>query len=228
MDKSMNYFRCVVLCFGASLLGACTNIKDKIVEAPLNVCNESGCYNATEMTSIDSLFDGLQELIKQNAELPVLMCSSDPKTRQCKSTKVCHFVLGGVLPGNGCSNSLIFSGVELGDAGADPTMMIMKADMPLTFIGTPLKCRTAEAVLTLSASQTISLELKPHFCNWMVVGNMSAHLLFSVESIDFERGEVGGYWAHSVSGTGNGAGSGYLLLNFPNKGIGSEISMREE
>jgi hypothetical protein len=49
----------------------------------------------------------------------------------------------------------------------------------------------------------------------MVVGTMSATFNFAVDSLDFNRGEIGGYWSHAVSGTGNGRGSGYAILQFP-------------
>ncbi|RYY73600.1 MAG: hypothetical protein EOO52_16420 [Gammaproteobacteria bacterium] len=91
----------------------------------------------------------------------------------------------------------------------------MTTKMPLTFIGTPVQCTTAASIFSVNSSSDISLQLKPHFCSWMVVGAMTVQLHFAVESINLDNGEIGGYWKHTVRGTGNGNGSGYMLLKFP-------------
>ena len=44
---------------------------------------------------------------------------------------------------------------------------------------------------------------------------MTTTFSFAVESVDLDRGRLGGYWAHAVAGTGNGKGSGYAVIQFP-------------
>ncbi len=91
----------------------------------------------------------------------------------------------------------------------------MKAYMPLTFIGTPVKCLIAPSTLKMEGTTNIKIHVASHYCNWMVMGNMKAELNFTFESINLERGEVGGYWQHSIIGTGIGSGTGYMILTFP-------------
>jgi hypothetical protein len=47
------------------------------------------------------------------------------------------------------------------------------------------------------------------------VGTMSATFTMALDSLDLDRGQIGGYWSHAVKGTGNGRGSGYAVLKFP-------------
>lgn len=46
------------------------------------------------------------------------------------------------------------------------------------------------------------------------MGVMTAQLDFHIDWIDLDSYQIGGYWAHSVKGTGNGRGSGYMILTF--------------
>jgi len=71
--------------------------------------------------------------------------------------------------------------------------------------------------LSIRSANEVAIEFQPHACSWMVVGIMSASFSFAVESLDFNRGEMGGYWQASVARTGNGSGSGYALLRFPRR-----------
>ncbi len=202
---------CILLSVSLMLIG-CASGKPQTPTKQIYVCSGSKCERAEQRYSADQLLQGFKELLQANANAQVPMCNADPKTRACKSPKVCHFVLGGLLPGNGCSNTLEFSEINKEELGAQLTM---KTKMPLTFIGTPVQCATASSTLTVNSVKDINVNIKPHFCSWMVVGAMTVQLNFDVESINLDRGEIGGYWKHTVRGTGNGSGSGYMVLKFP-------------
>ncbi len=209
----MKTSRLLITLFSTTLLFACSaNHAQKKSAKEISLCANEKCDAAEQAYSAEQLLSGLQQLLIVNEYEKVLMCNADPKTRVCKSTKVCHFVLGGIIPGNGCSKSLTFSEVVKDE---QHPQLNMKTKMPLTFIGTPLQCSIANSIISVGSVNDISLQLKPHFCSWMVVGAMTAELNFQVESINLDRGEIGGYWQHSVKGTGNGRGSGYLVLKFP-------------
>jgi hypothetical protein len=162
---------------------------------------------------------GFQQLLKANEGEKVTIYSSNPKTRDCESVGACQFVLGGIVPGNGCSQSMVFSEIAM---GKQADQIDLKASMPLTFIWTPVYCATTAAMLSVRSPDEISLEFQPRFCSWMAVGAMSATFNFAVESIDLNHGQIGGYWSHAVSGTGNGRGSGYAVLKFPKSMPGGE------
>ncbi|HSC66889.1 MAG TPA: hypothetical protein VLC79_04310 [Cellvibrio sp.] len=186
---------------------------DPLKVEQINICAGERCMRADKAYSTEALLTQLHQLFKANEGGQIGFCKADKTTRECKKKKVCHFVMGGIIPGSGCANGISFHAPEVNLQTAE---ISMKADMPLTFIKTPLACTTAESSLSIRSANDIRLELKPHFCSWMAVGAMSAKFSFAVDFINLERGEIGGYWKHSVKGTGLGSGSGYLLLQFPN------------
>ena len=193
-------------------MASCASTAKQNTVKEIYLCSNEKCALADKQYSTEQLLQGFKELLQTNVDVEVPMCNADPKTRTCKSTKVCHLVLGGLLPGNGCSKNLIFSDINKDEQS---TQLNMKTKMPLTFIGTPVQCTTAASTLSVNSTNDISLQLKSHFCSWMVVGAMTVQLDFAVESINLDKGEIGGYWKHTVRGTGNGNGSGYLVLKFP-------------
>jgi hypothetical protein len=186
-----------------------TNIAhaEKHAVTSISVCTSTHCEAADQKLSTEELLNHLQEILTNNQNENIPMCDADPTTHACKSAKVCHFVLGGIIPGNGCSQSLTFSEISKNEKS---TQLELKTSMPLTFIGTPLVCTIASSTLSVNSTTDVVLQLKPHFCSWMAVGAMSAKLTLNIDSINTDTGEIGGYWQHSVKGTGNGSGSGYL------------------
>ncbi len=44
---------------------------------------------------------------------------------------------------------------------------------------------------------------------------MTASFSFVIDSIDFYKGKLSGYWKHGVAGTGNGRSHGYMFVEFP-------------
>ena len=200
------------LLVAALLLAGCTALPQQSNVKEVHICNAADCETAGTKYSVAELLAGFQQLLKANEGEKVTIYSSNPKTRACESVGACQFVLGGIFPGNGCSDSMVFSEIAM---GKQPGQIDLKADMPLTFIWTPVYCKTTAATLSVHSVDEISLELQPRFCSWMGVGPMTATFNIAVESIDLNHGQIGGYWSHAVKGGGNGRGSGYLVLKFP-------------
>ncbi len=207
-----NRWSLLVTIVAALLVAGCTAIPQQQAVKTVHVCTAADCGSTDQKYSTVQLLAGFQQLLKANEGEPVTICNSDPKTRTCESVGFCYFVLGGILPGNGCAKSIVFSEIAI---GKQPGQLSLKAKMPLTFIWTPVACDTMTGTLSVHAPNEISIEFQPYYCNWMVVGNMAATLNFAVESIDLSRGQVGVYLSHAVKGTGNGRGSGYAVLKFP-------------
>ncbi|HWV14987.1 MAG TPA: hypothetical protein VN030_06105 [Cellvibrio sp.] len=207
------------VCISLFLLASVASHAELPEPKEVSICSGESCTPAAQKYSAEQLLNHIEKLLSLNEGEKVSLCSADSQTRNCKSKKVCHFVLGGIIPGNGCSASLTFSEVE---KNQQSTQLNMKTHMPLTFIGTPLMCKIAESSIEITSINDISLRLDPHFCSWMLVGAMAAKLEVKVESINLDRGEIAGYWRHSVKGTGNGSGSGYLLMRFPKNIIWNE------
>lgn len=202
----------LLLAATALLLSGCAAIPQQKAVKEVHICNAEDCATAGQKYSAGQLLTGFQQLLKANEGEKVTICASDPKTHACESVGICQFVLGGMLPGNGCADHIVFSEIATGDQTGQ---LALKADMPLTFIWTPVYCVTATAALSVRSADEISLDFQPRFCSWMAVGPMVATFSFAVESIDLSHGQIGGYWSHAVKGGGNGRGSGYAVLQFP-------------
>jgi hypothetical protein len=196
----------------ALLIGGCAATPQQSMVKEVRVCAAGNCAVADHTVSAKQMLNGVQQLLKANEGEEVRICDSDPKTRSCESVGICQFVLGGGIPGNGCARGIVFSDIA---PTSQDGQISLKADMPRTFIWTPMTCATMTGTLSVRSADEISVDFEPHYCNWMVVGNMTATFTFAVESLDLDRGQVGVYWSHAVSGTGIGSGSGYALLEFP-------------
>lgn len=207
-----NRWSLLVTTLAALLVAGCTAIPQQHAVKAVHICTTKDCDSADQKYSTAQLLAGFQQLLKANEGEQVTICDSDPKTRACESVGFCYFVLGGILPGNGCSKSIVFNEIAI---GTQPGQLSLKATMPLTFIWTPVTCDAMTGTLSVHSPDEISIEFRPYYCNWMVVGNMAATLNFAVESLDLSRGQVGVYLSHAVKGTGNGRGSGYAVLKFP-------------
>ncbi len=206
-----NFRRCLSVLAAALLTVGCVATPQQQAVKEVRICAEH-CAASDQTYSIQQLRNGFQQLLNANAGEKVAICDSNPTTRVCESVGICQFVLGGMIPGNGCAQSIVFSEIA---ADSQAELIQLKADMPLSFIGTPVKCDATPGTFSVHSVNEISLVLEPRYCNWMVVGNMSATFNFAVESLDLGHGRIGGYWSHAVSGTGNGKGSGYAVLTFP-------------
>ena len=196
----------------AVLIAGCVATPQQHAVKELRVCAAGSCGAARQKYSGAQLIEGVEQLLKTNSGEKVAICEADPKARNCVSDGVCQFVLGGLLPGNGCARNIVFHDVEADRVNG---RLALKADMQRTFIGTPMTCTTMTGSLSMPSPDELWLQFEPHYCNWMAVGNMGATFNFAIESLDLDRGVLGVYWSHAVSGTGNGRGSGYALLTFP-------------
>ena len=194
------------------LVGCSTNKPQHNPVKEVLVCTEAKCKSISQKYTPEQLLNELQQLTKANTAQNIPICAADAKTNTCTGKKVCYFVLGGLLPGNGCAESLMFNDVEKGKA---TTQINMKTVMPLSFIGTNVSCDAAVTTLSVKSTNDIAIELEPYHCSWMVMGQMKAKFSFFVDRIDTDSGQISGHWNHSVAGTGNGKGSGYAILKFP-------------
>jgi len=90
------------------------------------------------------------------------------------------------------------------DAASQSIRYVMS--MKLWFLGLPLVCADHDAVLVVRSIHDIVMTDNDYFCNWMVVSIMSTSFSFVIDWVDFDKGRLGGYWKHGVTGTGNGRG----------------------
>jgi hypothetical protein len=196
----------------ALILAGCAGAPQLYEVKSVYLCASEECGPAGQKVSTEQVLRGLQRLFQANEGQPYKVCSSNVQSRHCESPGVGYFVMGGPIPGRGAQNSGTFKGVQV-DAASQSIGFSHATD--LTFNGSPLVCAPHPGKLTVRSADEISLTDEPYYCNWMAVGNMVTTFSFAVESIDLDRGRLGGYWAHAVSGTGNGKGNGYAVIELP-------------
>lgn len=206
----MNPVRICIL--AAALLAGCAGTPQQYSVKEVYVCAAEECGIAGHKYSSSEVLAGVRQLLRANSGQAATICESDPQTRSCVSVGACHFVQGGPIPGSGCGKAMTFSDIATDDKAGRLTM---KAVMASTFIGLPVACVTAQGALSVQSASEITFELEPHYCNWMGVGNMTETFNFVLESVDLDRGQIGGYWNHAVVGIGSGSGSGYAIMKFP-------------
>ena len=198
----------------ALLLAGCAGAPQvhEVKEVYLGAADQCGpaarSYSGTEM------LQALYRLFKANEGKDFKICESDAKTRNCASEGVSYFVQGGPIPGVGSQASGAMADVKL-DAAAQAVKSTMSSF--LRFVGIPLACVSHPSTVLVRSADEITITDEPYYCNWMAVGNMTATFSFAVESIDLDKGRLGGYWSHAVAGNAGGKGAGYAVLEFPNR-----------
>jgi hypothetical protein len=194
------------------LLAGCAAVPQQDAVKEVHACVAGNCDDTGRKFSADELRVAIAKFLKDNEGETIPVCSADPKTRACESDGICHFVLGGGIPGLGCAQNVVFSGVAIGQQAGQ---IDLKTAMPRTFVGIPMTCADMTGSLTVRSANEIFVDFQPSYCNWLGVGNMTATFTFAVDSLDLDHGQIGAYWSHAVVGNGIGRGSGYLVFKFP-------------
>ena len=195
----------------AGLAGCATTQRPHEIKS-VQVCAAGECSEAGQRYSATQMLHALDRLFQANDGAGMKFCSSDPTTRVCAGDDVGYFILGGFIPGRGSSSSGKVSQVKL-DAENQSIRYVMS--MYLRFLGIPLLCADHSAVLAVKSVTDMTITDNTYLCSWMVMGIMTASFSFVIDSVDFDRGRLGGYWKHGMTGTGNGRGQGYALIEFP-------------
>ncbi len=177
----------------------------------VRVCAAEECSEAGQHYSATQMLYALEQLFQANDGTGMKFCSADPTTYLCTGDDVGYLVWGGFIPGRGYSNSGKVSQIKL-DAENQSIQYTMS--MKLRFLGIPLQCKDHDAVLAVRSPHDIAMTDSSYLCNFLLAV-MSASFSFVIDSIDFDKGQLGGYWKHGVTGMGYGRGEGYALIEFP-------------
>ena len=196
------------------LLAACAGAPQVYEVKEVYLCAADECGPAGRRYSTAQVLQALYRFFKANEGKDFKVCESDISTCHCASEGLGYFVMGGPIPGIGSQASGSLSDVKL-DAANQAVRGTMTS--ALRFIGTPLVCASHPSTISVRTADEITITDEPYYCNWMGIGNMTATFSFAVESIDLDKGRIGGYWAHAVAGNAGGRGSGYGLIEFPER-----------
>ena len=194
-----------------AVVSGCATTQPSPVINTVRVCAGEVCSVTGDRYTPHQMLHALDRLFQANYGMGFTFCKSDPATHQCITGDLGYFVLGGILPGRGSSSTGKVSQVKL-DATNSSIDYVMSMD--LRFLGIPLVCADHAAVLAVRSANDIAITDSAYACSWMVMGIMRASFSFVIDSVDFDQGQVGGYWKHGVTGTGNGRGRGYALIQF--------------
>lgn len=194
---------------GASLLAGCAGAPQVEKVTQIYVCAAEECGSAGQSTTAPQLLRAVHRLFERNDGKEFTICKSDPQSRNCESEGVAYFVQGGPIPGVGSQSSGKLENVKL-DAAKQAITGTMNSY--LRFVGIPLVCAAHDSTISVRGVDEITITDNPYYCNWMAVGNMTASFSFAVESVDFDKGRLGGWWSHSVVGNAGGKGGGYAVI----------------
>jgi hypothetical protein len=138
----------------------------------------------------------------------VSLCEGDPMSKNCKkgSNGVRANGVGGLfIPLVLNVNAMTVRKQSPSDSGwVIETSVQSKADAIA-----PL-CRIAHGQIQMRENNTITLQLRNFYCNWIVVGNVIVNADFSIDYIDPQNKVFSGFYKMTFHGTGNAAGSGYF------------------
>lgn len=210
--------KCLLATGVAMILAGCAAPVQQFEVKNIYVCASEECGPAGQRFTAQALTRGLSRLLELNNGLEYKVCESDLRSRHCITPGQGYFVMGGPIPGRGYQKSGRFSNIQV-----NPTTQTIEYTMQsdLYFIGVPLACVTHPGRVMVKSVDEISLVDDAYFCNWAGIGNMMASFNFAVESIDFDRGRLAGYWAHAVTGNAVGRGQGYGVIEL-NRGMPRE------
>lgn len=208
MGLSKSFFS-ASLFFYLLIFSGCANQPQLYEVKGVYVCAAEECAPAGQKLSPSQLLKGLHKLLEANEGTNARFCDSDNKTRSCKDVGLGYFLVGGALPGKSFFVNGRFSQAKLNSLGQ---FIEYRQNSDLFFNGVPLVCSAHTGKVNIRSVDEISLVDDEYTCNFKEGGALSITFNFAIDSIDFDRGRIGGYWTHSVKGQGIGGGKGYGII----------------
>lgn len=201
----------------AVLLSSCASRPQLYKVESVYVCAAEECGQAAQHYGVEQMLAGLRELLATNAEQEFKFCESDPKTRTCLSEGFCYFGQG-LFPAWGCVKSGTLVRPSFDNIG---NRVHFQSKLNMRVLGIPAPCLVHAVTIAAQSIDEIAWEDESFYCTFTGVRFKSTFNI-AVDSVDFDRGIIGGYWTSSAVGAGNGAGSGYGIVVFP-KGMARNV-----
>jgi hypothetical protein len=137
----------------------------------------------------------------------VKLCEADRSSRRCKQGDpgITASGIGGFfLP-----LTLHVTGLLVSKESQSADGLALDASVDSKVDGISPVCQVAQGRIVSRANNTVSVQLRNFYCNWVVVGNVLVNADFSIDSIDVKERVFTGFYKVTFHGTGNAAGSGY-------------------
>jgi hypothetical protein len=147
------------------------------------------------------------ELFDAATPYRVSLCEADPSSRECKegSDGIRANGLGGLL----LPLALHVRGMTVSRQSHSDEGWAIDASVQSKVDAISPLCRTAHGQIVFRDNNTITVQLRNFYCNWVVVGNVLVNADFSIDHIDPKERVFTGFYQVTFHGTGNAAGSGY-------------------
>lgn len=177
-------------------LSACGTTHRFVDQPPLTVDDA----DKTPRQATTELFDGV-------TPYQVSFCEADTVSKDCKkgSDGVRANGVGGLI----IPLVLNVTGMTVSKQDPSDSGWVIEAAVQSKADAIPPLCRTAHGQILLRDNNTIVVQLKSFYCNWVVVGNVLVNADFSIDHIDSQSKFFTGFYKVTFHGTGNAAGSGY-------------------
>ena len=189
---------------------------DRFILTSLLVITLSGCGTTRRFVDEPKLtVDGSDETAHQAAvtlfdgltPYTVTLCDAEPATKECRkgSDSIRANGVGGLfLP-----LALHMTGMTVNKQSPSDTGWAIETSVQSRVDAIPPLCRTAHGQILLRDNDTVSVQLRNFYCNWVVIGNVLVNADLSIDHIDPQTKAFTGYYKITFHGTGNAAGSGY-------------------
>jgi hypothetical protein len=200
--------RIILLILLATLFSGCATPPKLYKVESVYVCAAEECGLAAQHYGTEQMLAGLQRLLAANDGQEFKACDSDPKNRACLSESICHYMQSGILPVVTCMRSGTLNAPHLDD---NEKHIKFQLQPHRSIDGISVPCDEHGVTVSAHSIDEIAWEDEPFICKGVAKNSFS----FAIDSVDFDRGIVGGYWTHGVVTTGGGLGTGYGIFVFP-------------
>lgn len=137
----------------------------------------------------------------------IKLCEADLSSKECKngSDGISASGVGGLfLP-----LALHVTGMTVSKQSQSVDGWAVDASLHSKVDGISPLCQTAHGQIIARDNNTLALQLRHFYCNWVVVGNVIVNADLSIDHIDPKGKVFTGFYKVTFYGTGNAAGSGY-------------------
>jgi hypothetical protein len=177
----------------------------------LSACGTTGRFvdqpHLTVAGADTSTHQAAAELFEGSTPYTVSLCEADPESKDCKhgSDGIWANGVGGLF----FPLVLHVTGMTVNKQSPSEAGWAIDAAVHSTADAIPPVCRTVHGQVLLRNNDTITVQLRSFYCNWVVVGNVLVNADFSIDRIDSHSKVFSGFYKITFHGTGNAAGSGY-------------------
>ncbi len=192
----MSQYRFLLSALLLLALSGCGTTRRYVDQPPLTVDGP----DRTPRQAVAKLFDGL-------TRYTVNLCEADPVSKQCTkgSDSIRANGVGGLL----LPLTLHLSGMTVNEQSPAGAGWAIETSVQSKVDAIPPVCRTAHGQILLRDNDTITVQLRNFYCNWVIVGNVLVNVDLSIDHIDSRNKAFTGFYKITFHGTGNAAGSGY-------------------